>query len=324
MVECKNPKRSNEVHHVYLSAIFLFLSSFLFAGTIVEEIVARVGNEIITKSEYEHQLSRLRDELSRRYQGEELEEQFHQQKDMLLEFMVNQRLLEQRAKEMDITVDEEIQAAIKRLKEENKIEDDAALEAALRKEGSSLSQLREDFRRRIIQQKILWNYVQGKVNITEDEIKNYYQQNKQEMMTQALTNVRRYAVSDPEAPKETLRAEAQTVLADLRNGKDVKDGDFPHVTVADPTDLSVTELDPKFVEVLEATQVGAFTDLLETPTGYLILKVERRKEAEPTPFEEARGRIYNLLLQQRAEKYQKSFLEDLRKQSYVVIHQPSS
>src|SRR3972149_4248760 len=177
MVECKNPKRSNEVHHVYLSAIFLFLSSFLFAGTIVEEIVARVGNEIITKSEYEHQLSRLRDELSRRYQGEELEEQFHQQKDMLLEFMVNQRLLEQRAKEMDITVDEEIQAAIKRLKEENKIEDDAALEAALRKEGSSLSQLREDFRRRIIQQKILWNYVQGKVNITEDEIKNYYQQN---------------------------------------------------------------------------------------------------------------------------------------------------
>jgi hypothetical protein len=42
------------------------------------------------------------------------------------------------------------------------------------------------------------------------------------------------------------------------------------------------------------------------------------------PLEEARGRIYNQLLQTRAEKYQKSFMEDLKKQSYVVINQPPS
>ena len=46
-----------------------------------------------------------------------------------------------------------------------------------------MKELREDFRRRIIQQRILWNYVQGKVNITEDEIKTYYDQHKNELMT---------------------------------------------------------------------------------------------------------------------------------------------
>lgn len=305
---------------VFFVSLFLLIATTLFAGQIVEEIVARVGNEIITKSEFDEQAQRLYNELGHRYQGDELEKQYAQQKKGLLQFLVNQKLLDQKARELDITTDEEVTAAIKKLKEENNVPDDQSLEAALQKEGSNMVQLREDFRRRVVQQKVLWNYVQGKVNISEDEIKNYYDQHKSEMVSEQTTKLRRYLIGSDTDSKDTLKTEAESVLQDLRSGKDLKGKEYPHLTIDDPTDFSTSEMDPQFVQVVNSTAINSYTDLIEAPNGWMILKVEDRKEPKAIGFEDARGKIYNLLLQQRADQYQKSFMDDLRKQSYVVIN----
>jgi len=292
------------------------------AGVVVEEIVARVGNEIITKSDYEGEQRRMRDQLSRRLHGEELEQQYAIQNKALLDFMVDQKLLEQRARELDLNVEEEIKAAIERLREENSIPDDAALEQALQKEGSSLTELREDFRKRIIQQRILWNYVQGKVNITEDEIKNYYEQHKTEIMTPSSMKIKRYTITGDGVEKSVLSAEARS-LANILTGKmEFKAEDFPHLKTDESVEVSQHELDPRIAQILEQTQAGAYTEVIEVPSGWAILLVEEKKPAQQIPLEEARGQIYNVLLQERAEKYQKSFMEDLRKQNYIVVNRP--
>jgi len=296
------------------------LIAFAAGAATVEEIVARVGNEIITKSDLDKAYNRLYSDLSRRVQGDDLEKQFAEQKKQILEYLVNQKLLEQRAKELDLNVEDEVNAAVKRLREENNIADDAALEAALQKEGSSAAQLREDFRRRIIQQRILWNYVQGKVNITEDEIKNYYEQHKSEMMTEPVTKIHRYVITDPSVEKGVLSAEAKSLVNSLRNGKEIKKEDFPHLKDSESSEFAQSEIDPRMAEVLDQTPAGSTTDPLETGEGWLVLKVEERKDAKAVSLEEARGKIYNFLLQERADKYQKSFLDDLRKQSYVVVN----
>jgi len=324
MVECKNPQGVRIMRPHFFMAIFLFAAANLIAGTIVDEIVAHVGNEIITKSELEQQRKRLYDELSHRLSGDELQKQYDDQSKQLLDFMINQKLMDQKAKELSISVDDDVNAAIKRLREENQIPDDQALEGALQKEGSSLADLREDFRKRIIQQRILWNYVQGKVNITEDEIKTYYEQHKTEMMTEASTKVRRYEVTDASADKSALQAEAKSVADTLRAGKDPSATDFTHLKISESTDLAKSELDPKFAEMLDKTAVGSYTDPIETSDGWFVLKVESRQTPAEVKFEDARTKIYNFLLQQRAEKYQKEFLEDLRKQAYVVVNQTAS
>ena len=92
----------------------------------------------------------------------------------------------------------------------------------------------------------------------------------------------------------------------------------------DTETVAKAELDPRFSGILDATPVGNYTEPVEIPTGWVIIKVDDRKESEPIPFNDARTKIYNTLLQERAEKYQKTFLEDLRKQSYVVITQTSA
>jgi peptidyl-prolyl cis-trans isomerase SurA len=302
--------------------LFVLIATQLSAAVVVEEIVARVGNEIITKSEYELEEKRLYDQMKRNLQGQELETQYENQRKGLLDFLINQKLLEQRARELDLNVDEEINAAILRLREENNIPDDAALEQALTAEGSSISQLRDDFRRRIIQQRILWNYVQGKVNITEDEIKNYYEQHKSELTSPAVTKIRRYTITGEGIEKGVLNAEARSLLNVLRNKMEIVPENFPNMKADESSEVSATELDPKIAKVLDETKVGEYTELVEVPSGWAIFLVENRTEAKPIPFDEARGQIYNVLLQERAQKYQKSFLEDLRKQNFVVVNSP--
>lgn len=325
MIECKSPPTEfKKIMHKVFFILILTIAAPIYAANVVEEIVARVGNEIITKTDLEHEQQRLYEELSRRYQGQELDEQFGQQKKMLLEFMVNQKLLEQRAVELHLNVDDDVNAAIKRLREESNIPNDQALEAALKQEGSTIRELREDFRRRIIQQRILWNYVQGKVNITEDEIKNYYEQHKSDYMTAPKTKIRRYTIVDELSTKDELKVEADKVLAELRSGKEIAPSSFPHLKIDDPVEYAKTEIDPKIASVLDQTKVGEYSDPVAITSGWSILKVEERKEPELIALEEARSKIYNQLLQSRAEKYQKSFMEDLRKQNYVVINQTPS
>jgi peptidyl-prolyl cis-trans isomerase SurA len=324
MIECKSPPMESK--KIMRKVFFLFILAIaapIYAANIVEEIVARVGNEIITKTDLDHEQKRLYDELSRRYQGSELDEQYALQKKQLLEFIINQKLLEQRAAELHLNVDDDVSAAIKRLREESNIPNDQALQEALKQEGSSITELREDFRRRIIQQRILWNYVQGKVNITEDEIKNYYEQHKSEYMTEPKSKIRRYTILDENVSKDELKAEADNVLAQLRSGKEIDPAAFPHLKVDDPVEYTKADIDPKIVSVLDATKVGEYSDPVELTSGWSILKVEERKDPELIAMEEARGKIYNQLLQSRAEKYQKSFMEDLRKQNYVLINQSS-
>jgi peptidyl-prolyl cis-trans isomerase SurA len=304
--------------------LFLFLAATpLYAAVVVEEIIARVGNEIITKSDYEKEQKRLYEQLSHRFQGSELETQYATARKDLLDFLINQKLLEQRARELDLNVEDEIKAAIQKLREENNIPDDAALEEALKREGSSISQLREDFRRRIIQQRILWNYVQGKVNISEDEIKNYYEQHKSEMITPPVTKTKRYTITGEGVEKSLLNAEAQSLLNALQNKIELTPENFPHMKVDESAELAATELDPKIAKTLNATPVGSYTDPIEVESGWAIFLIEDRTESKTIPLEQARGQIYNLLLQERADKYQKSFMEDMRKQSFVVINRPS-
>jgi peptidyl-prolyl cis-trans isomerase SurA len=301
--------------------IFLLMSAFpLFASIVVEEVVARVGNEIITKTEYENEQQRLYEQLSKHYQGDDLQKQYAEQSHQLLDFMIDQKLLDQRARELDLNVEDEIKAAIQKLREENNIADDNALDTALKSEGSSLMQLREDFRRRIIQQKILWNYVQGKVNITEDEIKNYYEQHKSEMVSPPVIKMKRYTITGDNVEKGILNAEARSLWNTLTKKMEIAPENFPHMKVDESAELTSSELDPKVSEELEKTGTGAYTDLIELPSGYAIFLIEDRKESKPTPMEEARGQIYNVILQERAEKYQKSFMDDLRKQSFIVVN----
>jgi peptidyl-prolyl cis-trans isomerase SurA len=305
----------------FLPAIFLFLSSLLPAATVVEEVLAKVGNEIITRSDYQKEEQRLYEELGRRYQGEELEKQFAEQRSSLLEFMINQMLLDQRAKELEINVDEEVAAAVRRLREENQIPDEQALDAALQKEGSSIATLKYDFKKRIIQQKILWNYVQGKVTITEDEIRKYYEDHKKEMVSEPGVKISRYSVSDDIEDKDKLKEEATSMLTELRSGKPLTKENYPHLKTEEPVEFANSELNPTFVKVLDETEVGGYSEPIETSTGWIVLQLHEKHGSEPVPFDQARQKIYSFLVQERAEKYRKTFLEDLRKQSYVMIKQ---
>lgn len=306
--------------------VFITIALFTVAishADVVEEILAKVGDQIITKTDYDNQANRLHDVLAHQMQGDQLEKEYAEQKKNLLNFMIDNMLLEQKAKELNISVDDEVNAAIQRLRKDNNLDDDQAFLQALKQEGTSLPELKSEFRKRVIQQKVLWNYVQGKVNITEDEIKTYYQQHKNEMVSAASTVINRYSIDG--ADKATSKTEADAAVAALRAGKQLDPTEYPNVKADDnPTELADEDLNPTFATPIKNTSPGSFTDPIETANGWTILKVVERHEPKPISYDDARGKIYETLLQDRAQKYQKSFMDDLRKHSYVVVNDQTS
>jgi hypothetical protein len=92
---------------------------------VVEKIIARVNDDIITYSEYNNELNRMRVELSRVYQGEELEKEFAKQKENALENIIHNKLLVQKAKEMGFggKIDLEVSSYVESFRKQNNIPD---------------------------------------------------------------------------------------------------------------------------------------------------------------------------------------------------------
>src|SRR5439155_24507676 len=105
-----------------LAAIVLIVTTVSggFAQKPLDEIIARVGNDIILKSEYDNQLKSLRDELTQRgMQGAQLEQAFKEQAKDVLRDLVDNSLLMQQAKEMGLSGDLEVIKQEERMRQEN-------------------------------------------------------------------------------------------------------------------------------------------------------------------------------------------------------------
>jgi peptidyl-prolyl cis-trans isomerase SurA len=89
-----------------------FAASPLFAVKVVDRIIARVNNEIITQRMFEREKQKLREQLSQDYSGPELEVQYREQSKNLLRDLIDQALLVQKASDLDINVETDI---VKRL-----------------------------------------------------------------------------------------------------------------------------------------------------------------------------------------------------------------
>ena len=121
-----------------------------------------------------------------------------------------------------------------------------------------------------------------KVNISEDEIRNYYEQHKNEMVTDATTKIQRFSFTNPDGNKEALQVEAKSALEALRSGKEITTAEFPDLKTEEPMEVSKAELDPRFSGILDATSVGSLPNLWISPQGGSSSKWKIEKNRNPS------------------------------------------
>ena len=148
-----------------------------YQGTLVEDIVARVNDQVISRSDYERADQDL-DAQAKQQQW--TQQQLYEQKHDLLRDLIDQQLLLSKGKDLDITGETETVKRLDEMRKQNHLDSMEDLQKAAEAQGVSWEDFKASIRNRIITQQVIRDEVGRHVNITPTEIQAYYNQHKQE------------------------------------------------------------------------------------------------------------------------------------------------
>ena len=298
---------------------------------IVEEIVARVNNEIITRSELERAQVTLKGEVQQdcqRCTPAEIEQKLAPLEKNLLRDLIDNLLLIQRAKDLSINVDTDVIKQLDQIRQENKIESMEDLEKAVRAQGMSYEDFRDNIRNGLYREEVMRREVGSGIVPDKTEVQKFYDEHMQQFVRPEQVFVREIFVNTEgktDAEKPALQAKADGLLARVKAGEDF--GELAKRFSDGSTAKTGGELGIYQRGVLApALEAAAFqlnrneiTPVIPIQTGFLILQVMEHYVAGQQPLEKVENEIVNQLYSEKMRPALRVYLDKLREESYVEV-----
>ena len=304
----------------------VLLVSWLASAKTVDRIVAQVNDDIITLSELNRDLAQTREELKNQFTGEQLEQAMKKAEQEVLEQLIQEKLMLQKANELgfNANIDVQVSAQIQKLMADNKIKDTEELERALGQQGTSLPAFRERIRRKIIIDSLLGEFVYSRITILTAEIEKYYEDHSKEFAT-----AEEVSLSEVLIPIEGDASETETKANEVH--KRLSQGE-PFATMASQFSKGPTaskgggigsyvtaKLHPDIAKAISGLKEGEITPAIKTKEGFVIYRVDSRKEASVKPFDEVKKDIHMRLANQKVGPEMKRFIVQLKEDAYIQI-----
>src|SRR6267154_1016814 len=302
------------------------------SGKTVEEIIARVNNEIITRAEYNKARQTAEEEAKSECQNrctpEQLQIAIEDRQKNTLRDLVDQSLLVQRAKDMGVSVEPELIKKLDAIRTENKLASMEELEKAVSGQGMNWEDFKNNIRSTLLTQRVISSEVGSHITIGDEEVAKYYEAHKAEFVRPEQVARRESVVStEGKKPEDLpeLKKKAETALKRVQDGEDSAEiakrlsdgstknqggflGQYKHGELS-------KELEDKVFKMKR----NELTDVMETKQGYLVLQVLEHYDEGIQSLSKVKGRIMDELYSARMEPAMREYLKTLREQSYVVI-----
>lgn len=297
-------------------SLVLALGVAFAAGCSDKGVAAKVNGEKILLADVDKQVEQIKQQYPQMFQGPDGEGRLIDYKQRILDNLINQKLVEQAAKERRIEVsDEEVEKQLKALR--GGFKDEEQFQAALKSANMTLDGLKKQIREQLLTTKIIESLAKD-IKVTEDEMRSYYEKNKAQFEQKAAKRAS-HILFKPEDKKK-----AEQVLAELRSGGDfaalAKEYSVDPQSAAKGGDLGwqTTPL-PEIDAALAKLDKGELSGLVKTSYGWHILRVTDTRKAMQQSFEQVKEQVKQILIQQkRADSYQK-FIDELRKKAKIEI-----
>jgi len=309
------------------------------AQTVVEDIVARVNDQIITRSDLARAKDATLGELKQKDPNNADKEYAAKEKDVLRD-LIDQQLLVQRGKDMGITGDNELVKRLDDIRKSMHLDSMEDLEKAAQAQGVSYEDFKKNMRNDIITQSVISQEVGRKMTIPPSEIAKYYAEHKESLARPEAVDLAEILVSTtvpqpadskeaplPEDPARVTAAEAKAndLLASIRKGakfEDVakKSSDGP--TAADGGELGGFKrgsLSKELEDKVFAMKAGDVSDVIRTKQGFIILKVVAHQEGGIPPQKDVEQQIQEALYYEHLQPAMRSYLTKLREDAYIDI-----
>lgn len=285
-----------------LTIFFLFSLSGCgeFGIGLPEHVIAQVNEELITIEEF-----------TREFKDVVLESEKHEKatlgdlKKAYLDQMIERKLLAQEARRSGIKISvEELNQAISEIKKDYPLN---AFGERLGLKGMSLEEWKVCLEEKLLAEKMIRNHFDYQGEIGEDEVRRYYETHRSLFQIPQRVRARQIVVADGEEAIQILKrlkkGESFEKLAKEKSlgPERVRGGDLGYFSQGERP----SEFDPLF-----SMEVGAISEVIKSPYGYHIFKLEEKSEPREISFEEAKATIFKELRKQKGqEEFQKWFKE---------------
>ncbi len=323
----------------------LLLPSLSLADAVVEEIIARVNNEIITRTEY----IRSRDQLKQEVQQQDAanaDRAFAEKQRDVLRDLIDQQLLLQKGKDLGITGDTELIKRLDEMRKQMNLATMEELEKAAEAQGASYEDFKQNLRNQIVTQRVIGQEVGSHLAMNKDDVKKFYDQHRAEMERPEEVRLSEILIApktpaqpaatpdvkpappleaESEAALAAAQAKAQDLLDQIHKGAKFADlakkySDGP--SAKDGGDLSSFKrgtLSKELEDKVFALKAGEVTDVIRTKQGYVILQASEHQMAGVPSLKEAEPRIQDALYMQKLQPALRAFLTTLREEAFIDI-----
>jgi peptidyl-prolyl cis-trans isomerase SurA len=297
---------------------------------LVEEIIAKVNGDIITKSEVERTMRSMEADLrAQGITGPRLQEALEQRTKDALRDRIDQLLLVQKGKELSINVDADISKYIARLQSESKIADPEKFQDYVHEQtGMPFEDYRNELRNGMLTERVVREEVARRVQVKRDELKQYYEEHKQDFVRDERVFLSEILIST-EGKDDAGIAAAEKKAKDL-SARATKGEKFPEL-VRDNSDAASTrqggdiggfekgKLREDIEKAVWNQPRGYVTPPIRVGNGFLILRVNEHHQAGQATFEEVENEIMDKLFTPRMQPAVRKYLTELRAQAFLEI-----
>ncbi len=301
------------------------------AGKVVEDIVARVNDQIITSSDYDRAAEQLTSEAGQQaIPPRELE----QKKTDLLRDLIDQQLLLSKGKELGITGETELIKHLDDLRKQNHLDSLDDLEKAVQQQGLSYEDFKANIRNSIITQQVVRDEVGRKISMSPGEVQQYFKAHETEFAQPESVTLNEILIPTPakaatEGADSADVAAAQT-QADAIEAKLAAGAKFEDLAKPAPTDpnapksvvlgeyrrgMLVKEIEDKAF----ALSAGQHTQPIRTKQGFIILQATQHNQGGEASFKQVEPQVEEALFMERMQPKLREYLTKLREEAAIDI-----
>ena len=308
--------------------------------SIVEEIVARVNNAIITRMDIQKAREQMAAELKQRSGGVgSVDAEVAEHEKDILSDLIDTQLLLQKGDELGIDVQTEVIKRLDDIRKSMNLQSMEDLEKAATSQGISYEEFKDNLKNDLIKRNVISKEVVSKIQITPKEAQAYYDAHKAELEHPEQVHLAeiliapKTAAAEPgkEAPIPTdeqmqaAQKKAEEVLAQIKGGAKFdelarKDSDGP--TAAQGGDLGIFRpgtMAKELETVTFAMKSGDVSNVIQTKQGYVILKVIEHQQAGIPPYKDVENQVMDHLYMEKTDPALRAYLTKLREQAFIEI-----
>ena len=323
-----------KITRALVAGILVAAAAVTLRAEILEQIIVKVNGDIVTKTDFEQrqvQTLRARNIQAQGAESDQLKQAIAEVTPALIVDAVDELLLLQRGKDLKYSLsDEQFKSIVDNIRKENKLDDDQAFQAALKSEGMTMADLRRNLEKNMIISRVQGTEVMGKVGISEEEARKYHTEHIADFTKPGTVTLREIFVAVPSDPKGMnvgIEEQTKEIVTGIRT-RALAGESFEKLATDTSTapsranggligPMNEAELAPALRELLGKMKVGDISEVLRTPKGFQLLKLEARTPDQVLSAEEAHDQIADKLFEQKRRTELKKYLEKQRAQATI-------